>query len=117
MRVQRVLLLLAFLGAGYLLWRTHVLRLPPANCSPVLRYAPGTLLVFDARPPRLVVGDVVLFEAEGTDTLYLGTVERVEEGRAWVLTDNPDCPGTDSDDVGWVAEDDVRGRALIALPW
>lgn len=116
-RVQRVILALAFFGGLYLLYRIDLLRVPAAGCSPVLRYSPGALLLLDSHPPRLYAGDVVLFETEGTTTLYLGVVEREEDGRFWILTDNPTCPGTDSDDVGWVAKDLVRGRALLALPW
>lgn len=116
-RLQRGILALAFLGGLYLIWRVELLRLPPAGCSPVLRFAPGALLLLDGKPPRLHSGDVVLFEAEGSDTLYLGVVEREENGRYWILTDNAACPGTDSDDLGWIPRDALRGRALLALPW
>ena len=115
--MQRILLALAFLGALYLIWRVDVLRLPGAGCAPVLRFSPGALLLFDSQPPRFYTGDVVLFEAEGTETLYLGVVEREEDGRYWIQTDSPTCPGTDSDELGWIAKGQIRGRALIALPF
>lgn len=117
MRAQRILLGLAFLGALYLVWRIETLRLPSGGCSPVLRYSPGALLLLDGKPPGFHAGDVVLFEADGTDTLYLGVIEREEEERFWILTDNPICPGTDSDELGWIPRTAVRGRALLALPW
>jgi hypothetical protein len=117
--VRRAALLCAFLGALYLFARADTLRIPAGGCSPVLRYSPGDLLLLDARPPRLYPGDVVLFAAGGGATLYLGVVEREEPGggRYWIVTDNPACPGLDSDDVGPIARAAVRGRALCALPW
>ena len=116
-RLQRGIVALAFLGSLYLVWRVELLRLPPAGCSPVLKYAPGALLLLDGKPRVLHPEDVVLFESEGTDTLYLGVVQRAEDGRYWIVTDDPACPGTDSDDLGWIPEASIRGRALLALPW
>jgi len=116
-RAQRILIGFAFLGALYLVWRVDTLRLPAAGCSPVLRFEPGAFLLLDARPPRLQGGDVVLFGSEGGSTLYLGVIEREQDGRFWILTNNPECPGTGSEKLGWIARDAIRGRALLALPW
>jgi hypothetical protein len=118
-----VLLVASLAGALYLTWRIDFLRLPREGCSPVLRYAPGALLLVDSRPPRVFADDVVLF-AEGP-TLLLGIVERFGEAQAtsgssaaplWIVTDDEDCAGRGSDELGWIPADALRGRVLFALP-
>jgi hypothetical protein len=114
--LRRGTLLLAAVGAAYLWTRFEVLPLPAGGCSPLRRLRPGTLLWVDRRPGPLEVGDVVFFRlADGT--IVLGEVARREASppRSWVLTDDPACPGTDSDDLGWVPDGDVHGRLMMAF--
>jgi hypothetical protein len=116
---QLALTVLALGGAAYLGWRVELVRLPAAGCSPLLRYAPGALLVVDRRPPHVFARDAVLFEAG--ETLLLGRVEELggaaDAGRAlWIAADDPTCDAKDSDELGWIPRGAVRGRVLFALP-
>lgn len=114
--LRRLTLVLAAVGVAYLYTRFELLPLPEQGCSPLRRLRAGTLLWVDRRPARLEVGDVVFFRLEG-GTIALGEVARREEqpARSWVLTDDPLCPGVDSDDLGWISDADVHGRLMMAL--
>jgi len=117
--LRRVLLLALVFFAVYLWRRLEWITLPADGCSPLLQIAPGTRLVFDTSPPAVHVGDVVLFEGPG-GKVHLGQVHDPAEGDGarpadalWILTDDPDCPGLDSRDLGWIPEGRVRGRLLF----
>ncbi len=118
--VSRAILVLSVLGVLYLFWRFELIRLPRSGCSPLLRLSPGDLLLFDSKSPHYQVGDIVLFAGPG-GSLHLGEIRRHEADAepddpdaVWVLTDRPDCPGLDSDDLGWIGREQLRGRMLIA---
>jgi hypothetical protein len=119
-RARGALLVVSLLGAFYLTWRVDFLRLPRAGCSPVLRFAPGVLLVVDGHPPRVFEDDVVLF-ADGP-ALLIGIVARLgapgpDAGPPlWIVTDDETCSGRGSDELGWIPRDALRGRVLFALP-
>ncbi len=114
--LRRGTLVLAAVGVAYLWTRFELLPLPAEGCSPLRRLRAGTLLWVDRRPGPLEVGDVVFFRLEG-GTIALGEVARRAESppRSWILTDVPDCPGVDSDDVGWIEDEDVHGRLMMAF--
>ncbi len=111
------------LGLAYLVWRFELVRLPRAGCSPLLRLAPGDLLVFDTRARAYHTWDVVLFRGPRGE-LLLGELRPDSEGigappspagdHAWIRTDRPDCPGTDSLQLGWIPRDALAGRLLLA---
>jgi len=114
-------LALACIGVGYLFMRYDRFELPEKGCSPVSRFVPGEALLVDHHPPLLSAGDAVFFR--GPDSrLYLGLITRTRESAAsdlelWIETDAPDCPGTDSDDLGWISESEVEARVMLAWPW
>lgn len=114
-------LALACIGVAYMVMRYSRFELPEAGCSPLLRFTPGEALLVDHRPPLLTPGDAVFFR--GPDArLYLGLIARTRGSAGsdlelWIETDDPDCPGTDSDDLGWVAASDVEARVMLAWPW
>lgn len=111
------------LGIAYLVWRFELVRLPRAGCSPLLRLAPGDLLVFDTRPPAYHTWDVVLFRGPRGE-LLLGELRPDTEGRGappaaarahvWIRTDRAECPGTDSLQLGWIPREALVGRLLLA---
>ena len=114
-------LALAGLGVAYLFVRYSRFALPEEGCSPLLRFAPGEALLVDHRPPLLSAGDAVFFRGPG-GVLYLGSIARTRESAStdlqlWIETDAPDCPGTDSHDLGWVPASDVEARVMLAWPW
>jgi hypothetical protein len=126
-RLQRHLRYLCFLaaglGLGYIAWRFDTQTLPAGGCSPLMRYAPGNRLLVDRRPPRLEVGDALLFRAEGQ--LLLGAVARVRPDGAppdgvdavWIAGDNPQCPAHGSAELGWIDAHAVQGRVVMVWPW
>lgn len=104
----------------YLFLRFDLHRLPEEGCSPLLRFVAGDDLLLDRRPGRIEPGEALLVQGDD-GLLYLVAVERVREGEAgrelWVQTDAPDCPGRDSDELGWVPEDRVAARVAMVWPW
>ena len=114
-------LALAGIGVAYLFVRYSRFELPEEGCSPLLRFSPGEALLVDHRPPLLSPGDAVFFRAPDGQ-LYLGLIARTRESASadlelWLETDAPDCPGTDSDDLGWIAASEVNARVMLAWPW
>lgn len=115
-RLRRLVWIVAIAAVGYLYLRFDNLTLP-AGCSPLLRFAPGNRLLLDLRPGELAAGDAVVFE-DGSGTLLLGLVEATdpEEGH-WLVTDNPDCPGRASGELGWIPARSIAARILFAWPF
>ena len=111
---------LAAAGALYLAWRFDWMTLPEEGCSPVMSLAAGQRLLLDRRPPAWSAGDVAVFHG-ADDRLYLASVAALRgEGRrleAWLRADAPDCPGPDSDELGWIPRADLRARVVMVLPW
>lgn len=116
--------LLAGLLVFHLFQRYDTYELPDAGCSPLLRFAPGDTLLLDRSPPGYHRDDAVLFAA-GDGLLYLGVVTRTRPDGAgpgdvrglWVETDAPECPGKDSDELGWISVEDVGARVVLVWPW
>ena len=122
--LRRIVLLITALAALYLFLRFDVYVLPREGCSPLSRFDAGDRLLLDRRPPGYGVGDAVL--ARGEDgLLYLGIVTRVRPEGAepeavtalWIETDVPDCPGRDSDELGWIETGEVAARIVMEWPW
>jgi len=118
-RLQRVLrvLTLALAGVGVLyLWnRYELIDLPEGGCSPLRRLRAGNTLWVDLKPAHIAVGDVLFFELPGGE-IGLAEVERSRDGEAWwVACDDPACPGTDSEELGWIPRERVHGRLLMAF--
>ena len=122
--LRRLSFLLVVLGAFYLYQRYDLHDLPEEGCSPVLRFSTGDRLLLDRSPGAFHPGDAVLFS--GPDgVLYLAAIDRTRPADAapgaveelWLETDDPDCPGADSDDFGWIPVADVRARILLVWPW
>lgn len=115
-------LLLAAAGVLYLFQRYETFGLREEDCSPLLRFAPGDDLLLDRWPRSLRRDDALLFSGPDGE-LYLGIVRAVREAQGgegsalWIETDAPDCPGKDSDELGWIAARDVQARVLMAWPW
>ena len=107
--LRRATLLALALGIVHLVWRFEALRLPADGCSPLQRLSPGNLMLLDTRAATYGSGDVVLFAAADPSEpgsgveLHVAEVVRVDptpDGpRYWVVTDVPDCPGLDSEQV------------------
>ena len=108
---------------AYLFLRYDFMTLPETGCSPLLRFTTGNRLLLDRWASEYVAGDAILFR--GPDGLvFVGAVARisageagVEDGALWVTTDNPDCPGQDSDDFGWIARESLAARIVLVWPW
>lgn len=118
-RLKRALwrgtMIASLLGLGYLYWRYDTVRLPAEGCSPLLRYRAGSVLLVDRRPDAYRVGDAVF--CTGPDGLLLVAIEELgDSGLCYVLTDDPDCPGTDSRSMGWIALEQCVGRVILSLP-
>ena len=118
-QVQRILgraTLLAVAISGIYLWsRYEWMKLPGEGCSPLTRISPGSTLWVDRWPGGIVPGDVIFFAVED-GSIALAEVGAVapEGDRYWVTTDVEECPGADSDELGWISRDAVRGRLLMA---
>ncbi len=119
-RLQRSLRFLtlscAALGGLYLWNRYEVIVLPGEGCLPLQSIRPGNTLWIDLVPARIGVGDVVFFDLpEGT--IALAQVGRIEEGplRYWLETDNPGCPGYQSEELGWIDEESIHGRLMMSI--
>jgi len=87
---------------------------------PILRYAPGELLLVDRHPANIRPGDAVLYQAP-TGELGLGIVAHVSlevgaAGQLRIAFDNPDCPATPPGENGALSHDSVRARVVLALP-
>lgn len=109
--------------AAYLFMRYDFMTLPEDGCSPLLRFSTGSRLLLDRWPSHYVAGDALLFRGRG-GLLFIGVVARtsgeepgVEDGALWIVTDNPDCPGEDSDDFGWIERESCAARIVLAWPW
>lgn len=120
-RLQRHLrifcLAIAAAGVFYLYSRYDLYTLPEEGCSPLLRFSPGNRLLLDRNPPAWRPDDAGLFS--GPDgRLYLGIVRQVRAGAEgeefWLDTDAPACPGSDSDEFGWIPAGHLRARVMMA---
>ena len=119
-RLKRVLwrgtMVASLLGLAYLFWRYDTLRLPAEGCSPLLRYRAGSVLLVDRRPDVLRVGDAVFYAGSDEGVLLVAIEELGDSGLCYLVTDTPDCPGTDSRSLGWVALEQCVGRVMLSLP-
>ena len=113
--LRRATLLLALLGAAYLVLRFDLVNLPDGSCSPLRRYEAGDRLVVDRRPASVEVGDAVLVR-DGAGTLHLALIsaERDSDGSLWCSSDCERCEGFDSGRDGWIPRSSVAGRVLLA---
>ena len=111
---RRATLIVAAVAGIYIWNRFEVFDLPEEGCSPLLSLAPGTTLWVDTRPRGYAVGDVVFFESAGGDVLIAMVDSIPAEDSYWVLTDNPDCPGADSSELGPIPAERMRGRVVFA---
>lgn len=118
-RLQRTLgratLVAVAIGGIYLWNRYEWMKLPGEGCSPLTRISPGNTLWVDRWPGRIEVGDVLFFDV-GDGGIAIAEVSEVapDGDRYWVLTDVEDCPGVDSDELGWISRDAVQGRLMMA---
>lgn len=111
---RRVTFVLGLLGVLYLTWRFQFFRLPAANCSPVMRFSPGAVLVIDDHPLSYDVGDAVFFAGDD-GRVYLAVIESEGEIGYILVADNPDCPGEDSSRFGELREGALRGRVILSF--
>ena len=115
--LRRITFLLAAVGGLYIYSRFSLMTLPAEGCSPIERFAPGTSLLLDQRPPQWGVGDAVLF-GSGADSISLGEVgELRSDGSAWIVINATNCPGASSAELGWIAEDRLVARVIFAARW
>ena len=107
---------------AYLFMRYDFMTLPEDGCSPLLRFTTGNRLLLDRWPSQYAAGDALLFR--GPDgRLFVGVVARrrgaergVDDGALWIVTDNPDCPGADSGDFGWIERESCAARIVLVWP-
>lgn len=112
--VRRLTLLLVAAGGFYLYSRFDMLVLPAEGCTPVSRYAPGTRLLLDTRPSGYELGDGVLFQS-APGVISLGLLDEIDEnGEYWIAVDAADCPATSSAELGWIAQDRLVARVVLA---
>jgi len=108
------------------LWvRFEAIRLSEDGCSPVRALSPGDHVVYDKRPGRLSMGDVLLFRGPG-DELLLGIGREVpasassevhaevEAGMLWIEGDATGCPSLDSRSLGPIDPERVVGRVVYS---
>lgn len=116
---RRVVLLVACVSLIYLWTRFEMYGLPRDGCSPLSRFSPGDRLLLDRRGEP--VRDQAVLVRGPDDVLYLGKVTRLRDGEAgldvWIETDAPRCPGTDSDELGWIPEQDRVASVVLIWPW
>lgn len=113
-RLRIVTLMLAALGAAYLWNRYELIDLPGSGCSPLRSIRPGNTLWVDLAPSDIAEGNVLFFELPN-GSIALAQVTRVGPEGYWVSCDDPACPGVDSDDLGWLQEEQIHGRMIMAL--
>lgn len=111
---RRTIIGLALVALGYLYWRFEVIRLPEGSCSPLMRFGAGSALVVDKHPPIYERPDAVFFIGP-RGGLFLGLIEAAREDGVWIVTDNPQCDGRDSEEFGAIGSEALRGRVLFAL--
>lgn len=85
--------------------RFYIRRVVGDSMLPTL--TSGKLVVFVSRRPR--VGDVVMFRHSGHEKIK--RVARLDDGRLYVLGDNP-VASTDSRDFGWLGLESVVATLL-----
>ena len=126
--LRRATLLLALLGAAYLVLRFDLVNLPDGSCSPLRRYEAGDRLIVDRRPASVEVGEgswlrsdlgqvgdaVLVRDGAGTLHLALISAERDSDGALWCSSDCDRCEGFDSGRDGWIPRSSVAGRILLA---
>lgn len=119
-RLKRILwrgtMLASLVGLVFLYWRYDTVRLPAAGCSPLLRFRAGSWLLVDRHPDDYRVGDAVFFERPDEVLLLVAIAELGDSGLCYLATDDPECPGTDSRSLGWVALEHCVGRVILSLP-
>jgi hypothetical protein len=113
---RRLTWVLALIGGFYLWDRYELMRLPSEGCSPVVSLRPGTVLWVDRHAKAASVGDVLFYSLPNGQTAIGRCSKQQESPEAfWVVADNPQCPGQDSDDIGWVPPSRIEGRLLLAF--
>jgi hypothetical protein len=113
--MRRGTLLVALGVAVHLGSRFDLVTLPEEGCIPVSRYAPGSRLLVDRRPPSWVVGDCVFVEARDSSVHIVLLSATNVEGLFLTETDVPECPGVDPELLGWVETSSLLGRVVMAL--
>ncbi len=117
--LRRLTLLLAFAGLIYLVQRYEMVTLPESSCSPLVRFSPGTRLLFDTAPPGYQVGDVVLYEVPG-DRLGLGELLELRSpgASAWsIARDCPDCSPGWEEEQHWIDAARLNARLVLVNPF
>lgn len=112
--LRRASLVFAVGGALYMWQRYEWMQLPAQGCSPLIALRPGSRLWVDRRPSDLGPGDVLFFTlADGA--VGFARCSRTAGPNLWLETDNRECPGQDSDELGWIARDRIHGRLVMAV--
>ncbi len=112
--LRRGCLLLGVLGALYLWQRYELLPLPRTGCSPLMSLSPGSTLWVDLQAEDLGVGDVIFFSLP-SGAIAFGRCTRTQGTDLWLVTDVEACPAEDSQTLGWIAQDRVHGRLVLAF--
>ena len=113
--MRRGTLLVALGVAAHLGSRFDLVTLPEEGCIPVSRYAPGSRLLVDRRPPTWRVGDCVFVEAPDTSVHIVLLSATNSDGFFRTETDISECPGVDPEWLGWVGPSSLLGRVVMAL--
>lgn len=116
-------IVIAVLGFWYLATRYQMVELPADRCSPVSAYQPGDQLLVDRKPPVLFVDDTVFFMTPD-EALTMGRIveppgtppgtTRLDRGY-WIIADGNDCDTPDSQSLGPIAAEALRGRVLFGF--
>ena len=100
--LRRATLLLALLGAAYLVLRFDLVNLPDGSCSPLRRYEAGDRLIVDRRPSSVEVGDfeatiAAQIEGEGVEIalnvrFLLDALQTIDYAQVEILFNEPSRP-------------------------